>query len=112
MPTSYYDIDEILAEEELIPVTNLIDFQYLAYLDPNCSQRPIDKKSYTGTGDKARYKHTSEQCYLPEGTKFKMPLWSIVKWAELQFVQLSLPSHYSHKARKRLEAEPAEVDLR
>ena len=32
---SYYDIDEILAEEELLPVTNNFDFTCLAHLDPD-----------------------------------------------------------------------------
>lgn len=32
---SYYDIDAILAEEELVPCTTLFDFSHLAHLDPD-----------------------------------------------------------------------------
>ena len=90
MPTSYYDIDTILAEEELVPCSTLFDFSYLSHLDPDL-----------------RGKH-----FLPEGSRIKMPIWAIEKWAMLGFVRLSLPRHYGRKARERLEADAAEVDLR
>lgn len=89
---SYYDIDAILAEEELIPCTNLFDFSHLAHLDPDL----------IGTG-----KH-----YLPESSQVKLPLWAMEKWAMLGFVRMSLPRHYGRKARERLAADPAQADLR
>jgi len=113
MLSSYYDIDGILAEEELIPVTNLLDFQHLAYLDPDSAhshQRPVSPPSDGRSTDKMMNK--AGVSYLPEGTKVKMPLWSIVKWAELGFVRLGLPSHYTKRARERIEADPADVNLR
>ena len=88
---SYYDIDDILAEEELIPCTNLFDFSHLAHLDP----------------DLVGGKH-----YLPEGSQVKLPLWSMEKWAMLGFVRMSLPRHFGRKARERLEADPGQADLR
>lgn len=91
MPRSYYDLDDILAEEELLPCSTLFDFHYLAHLDPE-----IDEK----------------QNKLPEGSRIKIPLWAVEKWANLGFVRVSLPRHFSRKARERLEAEPSEVDLR
>jgi hypothetical protein len=87
----YYDIDDILAQEELIPCTTLFDFSHLAQLDPD-----------------ARH----EKHYLPEGSRIKLPLWAMEKWAMLGFVRLSLPRHYGRKARERLEADPADADLR
>lgn len=125
MTSLYYDIDAILAEEELIPVTNLLDFQYLAHLDRDGGHQqsvivtPISKTS-DGNVDRiresvpndTRQEHLSKNYYLPEGTKFKMPLWSIEKWSELSFVRLSLPRHFCRRARERLEADPAAVDLR
>lgn len=88
---SYYDIDSILAEEELVPCSNLFDFSHLSHLDPE-----------------ARH----GESHLPEGSQIKMPLWAVEKWANLGFVRVSLPRHFSRKARERLEADPAEVDLR
>lgn len=41
MISLYYDIDTILAEEELIPVSNLLDFQYLSNLDRDYNQQPM-----------------------------------------------------------------------
>jgi hypothetical protein len=49
---------------------------------------------------------------LPESSQVKLPLWAMEKWAMLGFVRMSLPRHYSRKARERLEAEPSEADLR
>jgi GINS complex subunit 3 len=89
---SYYDIDSILAQEELVPCTNLFDFWHLAHLDPDL----MDSGTHS----------------LPESSQVKLPLWAMEKWAMLGFVRMSLPRHYSRKARERLEAEPSEADLR
>jgi len=91
MPSKYYDIDEILAEEELVPCTTLFEFSYLSHLDPEVADR---------------------QHYLPENSRVKVPLWALEKWAMLGFVRIALPRHFTRKARERLEAEPSEVDLR
>lgn len=91
MPSHYYDIDAILAEEELVPCTTNFDFSHLGHLDP----------------DNLHDKH-----YLPEGTRIKLPLWALEKWASLDFVHLGLPRHYSRRARERLEAAPSEVNVR
>jgi GINS complex subunit 3 len=89
--SSYYDIDAILAEEELVPCTTLFDFSHLSYFDPD-----------------ARH----GESHLPEASNVKMPLWAVEKWATLGYVRLSLPRHYSRKARERLEADPGDADLR
>jgi len=91
--SSYYDIDAILAEEELVPCTTNFDFSHLAHLDPDLL-------------------HDPEAHYLPEGSRIKLPVWALDKWASLDFVQLSLPRHFQRKARERLEAAPSEVNLR
>jgi hypothetical protein len=97
-PCSYYDIDEILAEEELIPVKNNINFAYLAHLDPE----------YTHGGNVGK----EAKNYLAEGTRFKMPLWSIQTWCQKGYLNLQLPKHYGKRARERLDADPVSVDLR
>jgi len=120
MISLYYDIDAILAEEELIPVTTLLDFHYLSHRDPDYDHRqPTSVTPIVRTIDNSR-KHTPDEERqdqlskedLLEGTKFKMPLWSIQKWSELSFVRLGLPRHFCRRARERLEADPAAVDLR
>jgi len=124
MTSLYYDIDAILAEEELIPVTTLLDFQYLSHLDPDCESHQRQPVTVTPTSKTSNHESAPnetrqdnnrlslKQYDLPEGTRFKMPLWSIEKWSELSFVKLSLPRHFGRRARERLEADPAAVDLR
>jgi hypothetical protein len=87
----YYDVDSVLAEEELVPCSTLFDFSFLAHLDPDLPE---------------------QEHKLPEGSRIKLPLWAMRKWAMMGFVRLSLPRHFQRKARERIEAEPAEVDLR
>lgn len=88
---SYYDIDAILAEEELVPCTTLWNCSFLSHLDPELDEN---------------------QHYLPENSRIKIPLWVVEKWAGLGCVRLSLPRHFNRKTRERIEAEPSEVDLR
>lgn len=93
MSSGYYNLDAILAEEELVPCTTNFDFSYLSHLDPDRS-------------DDGNH-------YLPENTKIKMPVWSISKWADLGFCKISsLPRHYGRKARELLDADAKSVDLR
>ena len=97
MSTSYYDVDAILAEEELIPCTTLFEFSHLQHLDPDASIGLSRKKKAN---------------YLPENSRIKLPMWAVEKWANLGFVRLQLPRHYGRKARQRLEADPGDADLR
>lgn len=86
---NYFDVDAILAEEELIPCQSNFDFSYLSHLDPD--QRP------------------GKHHYLPEGSKIKVPVWAVEKWATLGFVKLSLPRHFGRKARERIEAGESDI---
>ena len=99
----YYDVDDILAEEELVPCTTLMDFTHLAHLDPDYDRH----HHHDQQEDEGSRKH-----FLPENSRIKVSLWAVEKWATLGFVRLSLPRHYHRRARERLEAEPSEVDLR
>lgn len=93
MPSSsdYFDIDSILAEEELVPCTCKFDFSHLGHLNVDDHQ---------------------EEKYLKEGTKLKMPLWALHKWSSLQYVNLSVPRSWNKKTRETLIADPSAVDLR
>jgi len=124
MRTSYYNIDAILSEEELVSVTNFFDFSHLAHLDPDYVH-PVksiivgekhEVNNYTSKQEKSysekKGQLLSTNYYLREGTYVKMPLWSIENWSQLGFIRLSLPRHFGRKARDRLEADPVSIDLR
>jgi len=97
--SSYYDIDDFLAEEEAVPCTNFFDFSYLSHLDP-------DNNTVGAAAAGEKHHH------LPKNSKIKMPLWSLHKWAELGYVRLQLPKQYNRRARELLAADPAHVALR
>ena len=133
---SYYDIDTILAEEELVPCTTLLQCRHLAHLDPDyLSHAPVQpqdeedhdysadaaagkrqrggaKSASSKTGKRSRSSASSVARHLPEGSRIKMPLWSVDKWSNLGFVRLGLPRHFGRNARERLQADPSVADLR
>ena len=121
--SSYYDIDAILAQEELIPVKNGFKFSHLAHLDPDYVHQhhkgPSKKRTYSqqsqdyeaGENDES-LDYIQQHHILPDNTRFKMPLWSIDKWSKLNYVQIYLPKQYNRKGREKLDADPASVDLR
>jgi len=136
---SYYDIDTILAEEELVPCRTLLHCRHLAHLDPDylthATVQPQDDeddghdysadaagrrrrggKSASG-GKTAKRSRSSASAsgvarHLPEGSRIKMPLWSVDRWSNLGFVRLGLPRHFGRNAREGLQADPSVADLR
>ena len=112
MTSNYYDVDAILAEEELVPSTTQFDFSYLSHLDPDSALGDRSSAENNSTGVNKTTKDNNFGHVLAEHTRIKMPLWAVEKWAMLGFVRVSLPRHYSRKARERLEADPAQVSLR
>ena len=92
--SSYYDLDAILSEEELVPCLTNFDFSYLATLDPD----------YHADDDTTNV--------LAEKRKLKVPLWAMQKWGPLGYVKMLLPRIYGRKAREKLQADPCQVDLR
>jgi hypothetical protein len=117
---SYYDIDTILAEEELLTVKPKFAFAYLSHLDPDTHHRSsmIRKRPRADetNGDKGSSRSSSSAHHnhrLPEGTKIKMPLWAVDRWATLNFVKIPvLPKHYRQKMKERLEADAVHMNLR
>lgn len=110
---SYYDIDAILAEEELLTVKPKFDFAHLAHLDPD------SHRSSQGGGNGRKRRRDEEGGgrggghYLTEGTKVKMPLWAVDRWATLNFVKIpALPRHYRQRMKERLEADSVTMNLR
>lgn len=98
--SSYYDLDAILSEEELVPCWTNFDFSYLATLDPDHHFENNDPSTSTTTQ------------LLAASTKLKMPIWAVTKWAALGYVKMVLPRIYGRKAREKLQADPLQVDLR
>ena len=112
---SYYDIDVVLAEEELIPCTTLFDFSFLGLLDPDVTHHQHGQSSNAKAITDSISKTTSSSSNglnLPENSRIKIPLWAVKKWAMLGFVRLQLPRHYGRKAREGYEADPGDADLR
>ena len=105
MPQSYYDIDAILAEEELVPCKTLFEFSHLADLDPDNTHQYQDQKLQNED-------YGESLAFLPENSSIKIPLWAVEKWATLGFVRLQLPRHYRRRARERYDAAPGDVNLR
>lgn len=96
----YYDIDDILAEEEMVPCQTMFDFSYLSHLNP-------DTSIISSSGSKNRPKHV-----LPKDSVFPMPVWAIRNWTDLGFVRITaLPKAYRLRAREWLAADPAAVAL-
>eukprot|EP00571_Detonula_confervacea_P017778 CAMPEP_0172311880 /NCGR_PEP_ID=MMETSP1058-20130122/15910_1 /TAXON_ID=83371 /ORGANISM="Detonula confervacea, Strain CCMP 353" /LENGTH=246 /DNA_ID=CAMNT_0013025187 /DNA_START=75 /DNA_END=811 /DNA_ORIENTATION=- len=117
---SYYDIDTILAEEELLTVKPKFAFAHLSHLDPDShrvasSLNRKRRRSNDGEEDDGLNKPTSGKgghYSLPEGTKIKMPLWAMDRWAMLNFVKIpTLPRHYRQRMKERLEADPVGMNL-
>jgi hypothetical protein len=115
MPQSYYDIDAILAEEELVPCTTLFEFSHLAGLDPDGThhhQQQQHQKQKQNEEDNDNGYGGESSAYLPENSRIKIPLWAVEKWATLGFVRLQLPRHYGRRARERYDADPGDANLR
>ena len=110
MPQSYYDIDAILAEEELVPCTTLFEFSHLADLDPDGTHHRQQQQQQNE--DANGHGHGESSAYLPENSRIKIPLWAVEKWATLGFVRLQLPRHYGRRARERYDADPGDANLR
>lgn len=105
----YYDIDEILAQEELVSCQTLLDFSYLSHLNPDAAlyrPTPLNDKNTTTTQRRTN-KHV-----LPEEAILKVPIWIVEIWAKLRFVRVqSFPKHYGRRAREFLAADPTAVTL-
>lgn len=113
---SYYDIDTILAEEELLTVKPKFNFAHLSHLDPDSHRTSLSRKRPRDDGDfdknSDNTSHNNNH-HLNEGTKIKMPLWAVDRWAMLNFIKMpTLPRHYRQRMKERLEADAVTMNLR
>eukprot|EP00536_Pseudo-nitzschia_multiseries_P017472 jgi/Psemu1/225201/e_gw1.1579.7.1 len=109
---SYYDIDAILAEEELIPCTTLFEFSHLGGLDPDGAHHRQQRQQRQKQRQQPQHPDLGESSYLPENSRIKIPLWAVETWATLGFVRLQLPRHFGRRARERYDADPGDANLR
>ncbi|KAH9613511.1 hypothetical protein KSS87_004923 [Heliosperma pusillum] len=86
---NYYDLDDILAEEELIPV--------------------VFQKAATGVGP---LDPSSETNNVEQGAKVELPFWLAHELHGRQTVVMSIPPCFNQMTRKEIQADPGSVDLR
>uniref|UniRef100_A0A7C8ZEM5 Uncharacterized protein n=1 Tax=Opuntia streptacantha TaxID=393608 RepID=A0A7C8ZEM5_OPUST len=87
--TNYYDIDDILAEEEFIPV--------------------VFQKAATGVG---LLDPSSETNNVEQGAKIELPFWLAHELYARQALTMSNPPCFNQTTRKEIQADAASVDLR
>ncbi|TXG50127.1 hypothetical protein EZV62_026002 [Acer yangbiense] len=85
---NYYDIDDILAEEELVPV--------------------VFYKSANGV----KVDPTAEKDCVEKGAKVELPFWLAQELYLRQAVSLSIPTCFNQNTRREIQADAACVDLK
>eukprot|EP00271_Cylindrocystis_brebissonii_P005301 TRINITY_DN17288_c0_g1_i1.p2 TRINITY_DN17288_c0_g1~~TRINITY_DN17288_c0_g1_i1.p2 ORF type:complete len:211 (+),score=38.63 TRINITY_DN17288_c0_g1_i1:447-1079(+) len=90
MPSSYYDIDAILADEERVFVTFQTDVTGAGRaLDPSCDNDDLALRS-----------------------RVELPYWLIPELHQRNMITMHLPRIFGQKFRKEVQAEPLCVNLR
>ncbi|XP_058099662.1 uncharacterized protein LOC131244010 isoform X1 [Magnolia sinica] len=85
----YYDIDDIMMEEELISVVFQVGANGVGLLDPG-----------------------SETNNVEQGAKVDLPFWLAHELCLRQAVSINIPHCFNQKTRKEIQADAACVDLR
>jgi GINS complex subunit 3 len=86
----YYDIDDILMEEEPISVVFQVSANGVGLLDPGAERNSVEK-----------------------GAKVDLPFWLAHGLLSLeQAVSINVPPCFTQKTRKEIQADAACVDLR
>ncbi|XP_044507830.1 DNA replication complex GINS protein PSF3-like [Mangifera indica] len=85
---NYYDLDDILIEEELVPV--------------------VFHKSANGV----KVDPSAEKDCVEEGAKVELPFWLAQELYLRQAVSINVPACFNQKTRREIQADAANVDLR
>ncbi|KAJ4822900.1 hypothetical protein Tsubulata_035440 [Turnera subulata] len=85
---NYYDIDDILVEEEFVPV--------------------LFNKAVNGV----RIDESTEKGFVEEGSKSELPFWLARELHLRKAVTISSPSCFNHATRVEIQADAGCVDLR
>lgn len=91
MASKYWDIDDILAEDDNVTVIAMHKGYKLSFLDPNANKTEKD---------------------LEEGTKTEIPLWLAHRLSVHKFLAVESPLPYREKFKKALLADPTVINLR
>lgn len=86
--THYYDIDDIIMEDELISIVFQVGANGVGLLDPGAERNCVE-----------------------QGAKVELPFWLAHELHMRQAVALSLPPCFNQKTRKEIQADAACVDL-
>ncbi|XP_068669401.1 DNA replication complex GINS protein PSF3-like [Aristolochia californica] len=86
---NYYNIDDILMEEELVSVVFQVGANGVGLLDPGCETNDVEK-----------------------GAKVDLPFWLAHELYSRQVVSINVPTCFSQKTWKEVQADAACVDLR
>eukprot|EP00249_Psilotum_nudum_P009592 c22029_g1_i4 orf=194-748(+) len=86
---NYYDLDDLLVEEEPLSVIFRVAADGVGLLDPGSEDNNVD-----------------------QGAKVDLPLWLAQDLFHRQAVVINLPSFFGQRLRKEVKADPACVDLR
>ena len=87
----YWDIDDILAEEEKINVVVDKSSYRNGSLNPNCQDPEAD---------------------LEKGSVLEIPLWLALFLAQIEMVEIEIPRFYRENFKNTLLADPTHVNLR
>jgi hypothetical protein len=102
--SDYWNIDDILAEEELVPCSFKSDAQNLGYLSALAHNAAINKR----TGGASM----EESGTLQANQKIDLPLWLAVALAQRDLCELKAPVYMTEKYLNLLQADPEVVNLR
>lgn len=86
---SHLNIDELLSEEERIPVKFLVEGQSIGHLDAN-----------------------NESNDLPAQSRVEIPLWLSLGFLKKDMVKFELPKHFQKKMRDEIIAGAANINLK
>ncbi|OVA12957.1 GINS complex [Macleaya cordata] len=112
----YYDVDDIIMEEELFYVVFQVGANGVGLLVPVQKQTMCDLLNITWT---------EAQCYewffigfsvrsmqIEKGAKVELPFWLAQELHLRQAVSVNVPACFNQKTRKEIQADAACVDLR
>jgi hypothetical protein len=105
----YYDIDDFLADEELLPCTTMYDFTLLAHLKADEGSTTITTAGSASSNN--NHTNSNKDRNLAGNTKLQMPIWTLREWARLNYVKIKLPKKYSATARDSVKADPLHFEL-
>ena len=101
---SYYDINSILMEEEIIPVSWSLDQKELGYLAKKGGDPLVSTSRFFSLQRFYPFK-------LKRNTPVKLPLWAVQQLSDTPDFQCLMPDKYSTSLREHNLADPTNVSL-